>query len=171
MTHWGIEGQKSGIDSEAFYDKYLSDYKHLDIKKFSFYIGYYIHLLTDKEFHRQVYGVKQSKYKEKNEETNIFLVGIRKDWVDIDYLYIKDHPDFYIFKIFSQIGSFPNEYLEYYSQTSISNQIKSITNFYQSFSGELEREYVYSTKEEIDNFIVQGCENIQDVLIKKGLMI
>lgn len=170
ITHWSVSGKKSEINPEAFYDRYLGEYKSLDKKKFSFYIGYYLHLLTDVEFTKLVAAAKFEKYAKEFEKDKNFIWTMKEDWYDIDHLYLRNHPDFYIFKVFSQIKEFPNEYLEYYSQTAMIKQIKYITDFYQSFEGNLEREYPYLAPQETEDFIDKACINIHRKLIENGML-
>lgn len=171
ITHWTKDGYKNGIDSEGFFEKYLSDSTRLNKNQYSFYIGYYIHLLTDIEFSRNIAIPKREKHIEEFNKDKNFIWTMKKDWYDIDHLYLKQNPDFYAFKVFSSIEEFPNEYLEYYSRTAIMRQIKYITNFYRNFNGELEREYPYLTKEEMDNFIKDACKVIENKLIEKGILV
>lgn len=170
VTHWTVSGRKSEIDSEAFYDKYLVDYRNLSRKKYSFYMGYYIHLLTDIEFTKQIGAPKSQKYAEELKKNKNFIWTMKEDWYDIDHVYLRNHPDFHIFKVFSQINEFPNEYLEYYSQTAMIKQIKYITNFYQTFEGNLDRDYPYLAPEETEDFVHRACENIRYKLIEKGIL-
>ncbi|MDP4091192.1 MAG: hypothetical protein Q8930_18250 [Bacillota bacterium] len=170
VTHWSVTGQKSSIDSEAFYNRYLSDPGSLSRKAYSFYIGYYLHLLTDIEFTKQISRPKFEKYAEEFEKDKNFIWTMKEDWYDIDHLYLKNHPDFYVFKVFSEIEGFPNDYLDYYSQTAMIKQIKYITNFYKSIEGNLDREYPYLTPEETEAFIHKACVNIQDKLLEKGIL-
>ncbi|WP_163195104.1 zinc dependent phospholipase C family protein [Clostridium thermarum] len=170
VTHWTVSGKKSEIDPEAFYNRYLTDSKLLSKKKYSFYIGYYLHLLTDVEFTKLVAAPKFEKYSQELEKDKNFIWTMKEDWYDIDHLYLRKHPDFYVFKVFSEIEEFPNDYLDYYSQTAMIKQIKYITNFYKSFESSLDREYTYLTPEETESFIYKACENIKYKLIEKGIL-
>ncbi|WP_139902042.1 zinc dependent phospholipase C family protein [Clostridium thermarum] len=170
VTHWTTSGKKSEIDPEAFYNRYLIDSKSLSKKKYSFYIGYYLHLLTDVEFTKLVAVPKFEKYAKELEQDRNFICTMKEDWYDIDHLYLRNHPEFYAFKVFSEIEEFPNDYLDYYSQTAIIKQIKYITNFYKSFEGNLDREYSYLTPEETEAFFYKACENIKNKLIEKRIL-
>ena len=46
-THFEIEGK---INSDSFYQQYLSDEKESSLSEFSYYLGYYIHLVTDEKW-------------------------------------------------------------------------------------------------------------------------
>lgn len=170
ITHWTKTGSKSDIDSEAFYITYFSHRESLSKKAYSFYIGYYVHLLTDIEFTAQIGKPKSMKYAKELEKDKNFIWTMKEDWYDIDHLYLKQHPDFRVFKNFSKIEEFPNEYLDYYSQTAMIKQIKYITNFYNSFQGNLDRVYPYLMPEETERFISKACINIQHILEEKCIL-
>jgi hypothetical protein len=75
-----------------------------------------------------------------------------------------------VFEIFSKIDQFPNKYLDYYSDIAIIRQIRHISNFYKSFDGDLDREFTYLTKEEMDGYVSKACVSIHNKLIDKGLV-
>jgi hypothetical protein len=165
-THWRSEASEFGIDLDSFYEKYLdkkSEYR-------SFYLGYYIHLLTDIEWGVQVYYPKKEIFAPEFERDSGFIWTMKKDWYDLDHLFLRENPNFYPFKVFSSITEFPNKYLEYYSQTAMIRQIKYISGFYQNFKGNLDREYPYLTKEEMSEFVEKACKVIHGKLRKKGLI-
>lgn len=171
VTHWTPSGYKKDIDSQAFYKKYLENYRSLSKKKYSFYLGYYVHLLTDIVFTREIAVPKENKYSKEFEENPDFIWTMKEDWYDIDHLYLQRNPDFYTFKVFSTVEEFPNEYLDYYSQTAMIKQIKYIIDFYKSYDGQgLDRVYQYLTPEEMDDFVDKACENIEKVLMDKGML-
>ena len=167
VTHWSDGESKRDIDSEAFYIRYLSDTKKLSKNQYSFYLGYYLHLLTDIAFSQETWKPLNEKYKEAFTKDKNFIWKVKKDWYDLDHLYLKEHPDFFPFKVFEKIEAFPNEYLDYYSDTAIIKQIQYITKFYQKQREDLDRVYTYLTKEEVDDFIKRTCKKIEEKLNEK----
>lgn len=171
VTHWTPSGYKRDIDSEAFYKIYLENYKALSKKKFSFYLGYYVHLLTDILFTKLIAVPKEDEFSKEFEENPDFIWTMKEDWYDIDHLYLKGNPEFYSFKVFSTVEDFSNEYLDYYSQRAMIKQIKYIIDFYKSHNGQgLDKVYKYLTPEEMDIFVAKACENVEKVLIEKGIL-
>ena len=80
---------------------------------------------------------------------------------DLDHLYYKEHPNFRAFEIYAAVTVFPNKYLDYFSEGAFENKIEYITNFYRNFNGELDREYPYFTKADMDNFVEKAINEIQ----------
>ncbi|HHW31973.1 MAG TPA: zinc dependent phospholipase C family protein [Clostridiaceae bacterium] len=148
ITHWRNERSEFGVDLDGFYNQYLAEPN----RYFSFYLGYYIHLLADIEWEKQISCPKINKFKSEFEKNKHFIWDMKKDWYDLDHLFLKEHPTFKVFLVFSMIDEFPNKYLDYYSDTAIIRQIKFITNFYKNYSGDLNREFIYLTKEEMDKY-------------------
>lgn len=171
VTHWTPSGYKRDIDSEAFYKSYLENYKVLSKKNYAFYLGYYIHLLTDILFTRDIAIPKEKKYSKEFEDNPDFIWIMKEDWYNIDHLYLQRNPDFNTFKVFSTVEEFPNEYLDYYSQTAMIKQIQYIIDFYKSFDGQgLDEEYKYLMPAEMDVFVDKACKSIEKRLIEKGIL-
>ena len=90
-----------------------------------------------------------------------FIWEIKRDMYDLDHLYLREHPDFGAFAIFSKITKFPNIYLDYFSKTAFETKIAYITNFYMNFQGNLDREYPYVTMNDMNKFVENACGKIQ----------
>ena len=169
ITHYrSLEGEKE-INAEAFFKTYLTHRESFSKKQVSFYIGYYVHLLTDIEFSRVIKKQSLEKYKELLDKGPKFKLIVRQDWNDLDHLYLRDNPDFPAFKYIESIDTFPNEYLDYYSDTAIIKRIKSITQFYQKGGENLDREYTYLTKSDVDRFLEDTYQVIKERLKEKQI--
>lgn len=166
ITHWRNEESEFGVDLDGFYYQFLAKPN----RYFSFYLGYYIHLLADIEWGEQIYHPKKLQYKAEFDRSDRFIWVMKKDWYDLDHLFLRENPAFDVFTVFSMIDEFPNKYLDYYSDTAIIRQIKYILNFYKSFIGNLEHEFMYLAKEEMDKYIGKACAVIHKKLIAKELV-
>ncbi|MDC7224577.1 MAG: zinc dependent phospholipase C family protein, partial [Spirochaetales bacterium] len=151
VTHWSDRGRKK-IYPEKFYDAYLSE-KVGDREKRSFYIGYYAHLFVDREWSKFIDRKKKNdpQYAALSEDKTLIRT-IKKDWYDLDHLYFREHRDSLFFRIFQFVEEFPN-YLHYYSRDAVINQVKFITQFYLNPPKELDREYIYLTLKEMEDFV------------------
>lgn len=158
ISHWKLKGIDKSEYAEKFKEKYLVAIAQTDDT--AFYLGYYSHLLTDFLWVRDKYSQLKDKYAAEFEKDPGFIWQIRRDLSDLDHFYLKEHPDFRSFAIFSNISYFPNTYLEYFSNTAIENKIAYITNFFKDFNDELDREYPYVTKNEIDMFVDNAVNEI-----------
>ncbi len=168
ISHWNTGKSKRGIQSEAFFDRYIKDQS--SDSRYHFYLGYYVHLLTDKLWSSYVYEPTAMKYQDRLEQDSGFIWVIKEDWYDLDARYLREHPDFRTFRIFEGIRAFPNIYLDYYSETAIEKRIQYIANFYRTYEGDLDREYQYLSEEQMDAFVAHAVEEIRKDLRSKGLI-
>lgn len=128
VTHWiKYINDIPTIMSEEFFNKYVTviDIK-MDKERFSFLLGYYVHLLTDWEWDK--------RYKAKRKSDRDFDQRLNED---------------------------PNFIWE--------RQVKYITSFYlENIQKEDEdRNFVYLSKTEMDDFVEEATKFIDDILVEK----
>ena len=168
VTHFSEDGLKQSINSERFFSFYLSN--PISNEAGSFYLGYYIHLLTDILWTEAVALPNVEIYHEKYEKDKYFIDVVKKDWYDQDRLYLRTNPDCYELNYLKTIGDFENKFLDFYSKDAFMSQIKVITDFYNGNNESLEREYIYLTCGQMDSFIESTYGYIVDDLKKKKII-
>ncbi|MBU5256106.1 zinc dependent phospholipase C family protein [Tissierella praeacuta] len=164
VSHWINED--NFIEAEKFYKKYLNKGIE-DNKLYSFLLGYYVHLLIDIEW----IGIMDEKKKidnnyKKLEKDEKFIWTIKEDWYDLDHLYFRKNPNSIFHRIFKNIESFP-DYLDYYPAGAIERQLRYIREFYTKYNGNPDREYIYLTEKEMDDFVSKKSNDIIELLEKK----
>lgn len=161
VTHFkGINGN-GNVDAEFFKRQYLDNSQP---EKFDFYLGYYCHLLTDKLWSSHVAKRTEAIFHDEHETDPKFWRNVKRDWYDLDHLFIRDNKDFYPFQVVLNTKSFENTYLDFYSPTAIDSQLKYISTFYGSPQEDLDREYKYMTREQMDEFVAKAGEEISNAL-------
>lgn len=150
VTHWYNENDR--IDSEKFYNSYLKkDYRNKEEE--SFLIGYYAHLISDIEWSKMMKNQKKNKDIYEKFETDKSLISkVKEDWYDLDHLYFKNNKESIFYRVLKNTDKFP-DYLYYYPTNAIMTKLKYIINFYDTFEGDLDREYKYLTEEEMDRYV------------------
>lgn len=169
VTHWTPTGNKKDCRYMDFYNQYLKDAK-MD-SDYWFYLGYYVHLLTDIMWSATVYMPTREKYAAEYEKNPEFLKEIKVDWNDLDHKYLCDNPDFRALKILSD-NKYVKDYMPYYEENQLTVQTRYIANYYKENmrkSG-LDREYTYLKQEDMDNFIECAKELIKMDLKNKQLI-
>jgi hypothetical protein len=145
------------ISPNLFFEKYLNkDCIHITDPKFSFYVGYYLHLITDVEWSI----VHNEKKKEPNYQavigTSEYTRIIKGDWYGGDFLYLSENKDNIFNNVFQHIKNFP-DYLDIFPENQISKQINRITEFYlgNSYAFALNPTYrfKYLTPDEVTQFV------------------
>jgi hypothetical protein len=168
ISHWNDSLDKAKINSEGFYQEYIE--KNTDRSKLSFYLGYYVHLKTDILWSHKVYKPTKARHKEQFEQDDKFIWTVKEDWYDLDHKYLRDNPNFRAFRIFDKITVFPNIYLDYFSDVAMEKQIRYISDFYNAYKGDLDREYLYLNEDQVNAFVVEAVEEIKNDLIYRNLI-
>lgn len=55
---------------------------------------------------------------------------LKRDWYDLDFLYIKRNPSFRSFSIYKNAVGFKNNYMDFFSNNAFEDRRKYITDFY-----------------------------------------
>lgn len=161
VTHWFNENNK--IELEKFYNKYLKGRCYEDKGEESFLIGYYSHLISDIEWFKMVRSQGEHNNILKRMKIDKRLVQkVKKDWYDLDHLYFRDNKESIFYRVLKYISEFP-EYLDYFPRGAIIKKLKYIVEFYDTFQGELDREYKYLTEKELNDYV----ESTTKVIAKK----
>ena len=164
-----VSHYKTRSGDETFFDigRFLSEYftaeqiRSYSQREFSFFLGYYVHLLTDVDWTLNIYRPMIAEYVEKRgEEKNAFIWKMKQDWYDLDFRYLKEHPDFRAFNIYEQASGFLNEYLDIFSKDAFDNRREYICGFYRGQHGELYRDYPFLNPVQADAFVKKTVESV-----------
>ena len=167
ISHFKTSNGKKA-DPEAFAAKYFLPpmQETYSAKQYSFYLGYLVHLLTDVEWSKNIVHPTMEKFaEEKAADKDKFIWKMKEDWYDLDYLYLREHPDFRAFHVYSGAEGFLNEYMEEFSPDAFDNRRKYITAFYQEKKENLDRVYPYLTQEEMEAFVENCWQSILTSLV------
>lgn len=161
ITHWIDE--ENNIDAERFFDKYIKN-NLMEYSKYSYVLGYYIHLLTDIEWSKFFNEKKKNAlYNKKLKEDASFIWTIKKDWYGLDFLYLEKNPNFIFHTIFKNIDEVP-DYIDYFPKGALMKQVKYITEYYLGDNEETKENFIYLNEEEMDKFIDDTSKKINSIL-------
>lgn len=154
----GIRDDK-GISIQKFVNSHFSpeQQKKYDQKQFSFFLGYLTHLLTDILWADEIFQPAIRRFSTETEEA---IALIKKDWYDLDFLYLRHHPDFHGFRIFREAEGFRNTFMDIFSPDAFDNRRAYITRFYLEPKDDLDHPYLYLTADEADRFVESACSRI-----------
>lgn len=161
----GADGKKI-IRTDRFVAEYFTKemQDRYTKEQYSFYLGYLTHLLTDILWKRDVYEKSVEAYRDRPaEELNTFVwEKLKRDWYDLDFLYLKKHPDFRAFQIYRGLVGFENSYMDMFSRQAFDNRRIYITDFYSAGRDNVERKYQYLTPKRVDAFVEECCAWIEE---------
>ncbi len=157
-------------------DEYVQQYYatgqrgNYNSKQRSFYLGYLTHLLTDMMWADDIVRPSKEKFRALyDKDMAEWIWTMKKDWYDLDFLYIKKNPDFRAFSIYRNAVGFRNDYMDFFSEDAFENRRQYITGFYSGGRDGLQREYTYLTEEEMDRFVEESAVKITRMLKEENL--
>ena len=168
-THWKREGvtHEERIEcNREFYKKYIADER--DEKRLSFYLGYYVHILADSLFVREV--IRPYIQKATREVWRANIDKIRAGWYELDFRFIASHKGFLPFEIISAVEDFPNEYLDYFARDDITERITYIKQLYSTSLPDGSTELITLDEPGADRFVDTAAKEIKN-LIKNDMTV
>lgn len=166
VTHWSPSGKKRDCRYKDFYDTYLKGERNDD---YWFYLGYYLHLLTDIMWSVTMYLPTINKYKAEYEKNPELIKEIKKDWNDLDVVYLRNLTNPPAFHVIRNAGEV-KDYLPYYEEGQLTAQIKFIADYYDNYGEVEDREYIYTTGAEMMNFVECASELLEMIIEKEELI-
>lgn len=154
---------KNKITMELFTKDYFTkeQIERYTKREYSFFLGYYFHLLTDLAWGKMVKagGMTRENAEKENMAYNDFVNKNKDDWYDLDFLYLEEHPDFRSFRLYEDMTEIENDFMEIFPKNAFENRRAYITSFYHSDEhGDLHRDYRYLTKERVERFVEETAE-------------
>lgn len=82
------------IDADHFCGRYFNEtlIRHYSVKEYSFFLGYYLHLLTDVRWTEKILSALKRDHPAAYAGNKSKLIETAKEeWYDLDFLYLKFH--------------------------------------------------------------------------------
>ena len=165
ISHFKAGGEKA--NPQRFAAKYFTAVQQETYTdaQYAFYLGYLVHLLTDVLWVRDIYAPSKARFaEERARDPENFIWALKKDWYDLDYKYLRDHPGFRAFRVYLGAVGFVNAFMEEFRPDAFDNRRAYITSFYLQENDQLDREYPYLTEAEMDAFVENSVREIPEQL-------
>ncbi len=164
-THWTPTGKKWDIDAEAFYQAYLQE-NILTADAEAFYLGYYVHLLTDVQWIQQILQPLKQKIGIVHFTGTPYDAMLRQNLTYLEQAYCREAKSFPAWEQVQKAKLFPNRYLPYYREHTFTEKLKELR---QRYATPVEKPVEFLvTAAELDGFVERTVLQIIDVLEKKG---
>lgn len=165
VSHYNQKDENGikGVHEELFVAKYLlkEQRKQYSKEQYLFYLGYLTHLLTDKMWASKiVYSAKmqmEDLFRENNAE---FWCFVKRDWYDLDFMYLKKNPDFRAFQVYEKTIGFKNTFLDFFAEDAFENRREFIIGFYRDGVEKVKERETYISPKEQDTFVTDSAEEI-----------
>lgn len=163
-----IKTEKFILNDIEFYSKYLLDIDlNVPLGDRSFHLGYFMHLLTDNLWNYFIMKPLKDEYLKKLQKNPEFIWEVKRDWYDLDKIYITKNKDSLFWTDFLE-AEYNENILDYLPIEGVQRQLKFIKKFYQISQEEYlmisKKEFIYLEKKEMDNFIHESTEIILKIL-------
>ena len=150
----------------GFFLKYLKEIKIESLKRNeSFFLGYFSHLITDNLWNYYIMKPLKDKYLSELRADSNFIWKVKRDWYDLDKIYITENKDSLFWTDFLN-AEYNEDFLEFLPREGIQRQLEYIKKLYQISDEEYLRitnkEFIFLKKKEMDSFV----QDSTDVILK-----
>jgi hypothetical protein len=154
ISHWCNNGDKTTCDVSSFYCKYISN--HATSGDFDFYLGYYVHLLTDVMWQKQ----KITSLKMLDKDT---IRNVKESWRSVDYSFLSNQKEYYPIIAMRDTTKYEKQWFDYYTLSQVKELVEYITNSCKVCSDEIPYADM-NVKHEIEQFIDEVSIYIYQIL-------
>ena len=162
VTHFKAAGGEFDLADLEFYRRHLAGIPHppADLKRYSFLLGYFCHLVTDNLWFHWIGAPTQERFKAQFEADKDFIWEVKKDWYGLDFEYVRDNPQCLYWRVF--LGcDYPVNYLDFLLPEGVQQRIDYIKSYYQSEDEHIReivsRKRVYLVKGQADEFVASAA--------------
>lgn len=163
VSHWkrdGVTYEQRFLDNAEFYKKYAENED--DAYKKSLYIGYYVHILTDTLFVRDVIHPFIDKNGKPFWRANIDR--IRAGWYELDFRFVTANKNYRPLEIISAVTDFPNCYFDYFAPDDITERVRYAARLYAGCTTDDSVEFLTISPDGMEEFIEYASECIIGIL-------
>ena len=151
------------ICEDLFIQRYFSPERRSSCtrEEYAFLLGYLTHLLTDVIWAREfILSIKEQQNALYRSNKKLFYQSLKKDWYDLDFMYLKANPSFEAFRIYRENDNVKNTYLDIFSETAFEERRQFILDFYADGVANVVERDTYLSKEDMDAFVISAANEI-----------
>lgn len=160
------------IHVEPFIHQYFTKEKRMLYSKeeYAFFLGYLTHLLTDQIWARDIVYEARNTFSDLFfEQRDEFWRKIKNDWYDLDFMFLKEHPDFEAYQRYKVSSYIQNHYLDFFAQDAFAKRRTHILEFYKAGVEYVIDRDTYLTKQDLTAFVNSATKEILTILKDFGM--
>ena len=168
VSHWKREGVtiEERIElNRAFYEKYVKG--ETDPSRRAFYLGYYVHILTDTLFVRDV--IKPFIQVATRPVWRARINEIRACWYDIDFRFVASHPGYEPLALLGGVNGFPDGWLDYFGPGDVAERVDYINKLYRDSRPNPEIEFITLDVPGADSFVKNAAKEIEKLICGQNI--
>jgi len=161
-----FEGAKWNLADLDFYRQNLQPLKNHNFsqQRFSFFLGYFCHLVTDNLWGEAIYRPTQKRFAREFESDPEFIWEVKRDWYGLDFEYVRSHPDSLFWRVFLDC-EYTQDFLDFMPSEAVKQRLEYIKELYQRTDEKIEIHYIkrpgcYLTRSEMDAFIQESADGL-----------
>ncbi len=166
VSHWKREGvsyEQRFEDNADFFREYGENEN--DSFKKSFYLGYYIHILTDTIYVRDIIHPFIRENGRPFWRANID--AIRAGWYEIDHRFVARNKDFRPLALINEVSDFPNVYFDYFAPDDITERIRFAAELYENGKPNESAEFITHDESKAEELVACMSSTIRAILKEK----
>ncbi len=155
LSHFHVRSPRGFkvCDLAAFTEQYLTPPPHDPVAR-AFYLGYLAHLYTDNQWVEKIGLPARERFAHEFKDNYADSHGVVKtDWYDLDFMYLRDHPDLSAYRIYAEAPPFVNHYVDFYAEDALESRKAFILDFYREGVELVTERETYISKEEFEAFV------------------
>jgi hypothetical protein len=171
VTHFIPDGgtSENKIHDLTFYHVYLKSINpSAELVRYSFALGYFCHLLADGLWMRWVVvSSKQAYQAEFTRQGQAFWEVLKRDWYDLDFLYLRDHPQSLFWRSVA-ITPNPPAYFPFLVEQALHYSMDNLRQSYTHPKPErlLDRRYPWLNAAVMDRYVDEAASDIHWLLLE-----
>ncbi len=166
VSHWKREGvtyEQRFEDNADFFRKYCE--RECSPLEKSLYLGYYIHILTDTIYVRDIIHPYMNEHGKDFWRANI--TAIRDGWYQIDFRFLKEHENFRPLRMLGEVKEFRNEFFDYFTEDDITERINFAVELYENGKADLSVPLLTHDEGDAERMVGYMTETILNILKEK----
>ena len=157
------ENGVKAVHEELYVQQYLTSAQWRDytLRAQAFHLGYLSHLITDRLWSKNVVYPAKAQFETLFQEDNAaFWRMVKRDWYDMDFLFLRAHPDFQAWQTYCDMTDMRNDYVEFFSQTAFADRRAWIMDFFREGAAAVQEREMYLSWAALDAFVEDAAREI-----------